>query len=134
MSNLNDELPSTEPVLKIPARPQDVNMYGDIFGGWLMSQADMAAGMRARERALGRVATRAVSEFEFLKPVKVGDLVLVYAEVGEVGTSSVTVDVEVYVERHSTPYSHIIVQKVAVARLVFVAVESDGSKRRIPPA
>ncbi len=133
MKTVNDVLPAVEPALKIPARPQDVNMYGDIFGGWLMSQVDMAGAMRAIERSRGRVATRAVSDFQFLKPVKVGDMVLAYADIEHVGRTSLVIDVHVYVERRTPPDFEAIVQKVAEARLVYVAMNADGSARPVPP-
>jgi acyl-CoA thioesterase YciA len=130
---MNDAiLPPGEPTLKIPARPQDVNIFGDIFGGWLMSQVDMAGAMCAMDRARSRVATRAVSEFQFLKPVKVADLVLLYAELVRVGKTSLTVDVGVYIERFVPPSFEQLVQKVAKARLVYVAISSDGSIRAVP--
>jgi acyl-CoA thioesterase YciA len=128
-----DQLPDGEPALKIPARPQDVNIFGDIFGGWLMSQVDIAGAMCAIDRSRGRVATRAVSNFQFLRPVKVADLVLLYAEVVKVGNTSVTVDVAVYIERHQQPTYDVIVQKVAEARLVYVAVNEDGTPRMVLP-
>lgn len=129
----SDELPTFAPVMKIAARPQDVNIYGDIFGGWLMSQVDIAGSICARDRARGRVATRAVSAFDFLKPVKVGDLVSVYAQVVKVGTTSLTVDVQVFAERHTAESIQPLVKKVAVAQLVFVAVDGDGASRVVPP-
>lgn len=86
-------------VLRIMARPNDVNVSGDIFGGWMMSQCDIAGGIVASRLAGGRVVTVAVKEFLFLAPVLVGDIVSIYAKEVNVGTSSVTIDIEVLVER-----------------------------------
>lgn len=132
MNLVVDQLPDGEPALKIPARPQDVNIFGDIFGGWLMSQVDIAGAMCAIDRSRGRVATRAVSNFQFLRPVKVADLVLLYADLASVGNTSVTVDVSVFIERHQRPAYDVVVQKVAEARLVYVAVNEDGTPRVVP--
>jgi acyl-CoA thioesterase YciA len=132
MTVVVDQLPDGEPALKIPARPQDVNIFGDIFGGWLMSQVDIAGAMCAIDRSRGRVATRAVSNFQFLRPVKVADLVLLYADLAGVGNTSVTVDVSVFIERHQRPAYDVVVQKVAEARLVYVAVNEDGTPRVVP--
>ncbi|MGQ0657748.1 MAG: acyl-CoA thioesterase [Chromatiales bacterium] len=129
-----DPLPDRAPVMKIPAMPQDVNPSGDIFGGWLMSQVDMAGAILAIERSCGRVATRAVREFQFLKPVKVGDLVLCYAEVTRVGNTSITVDVHVYVERRQPPEYDAETHRVAEASLVYVALDAAGNARPVPPA
>lgn len=120
-------------MVKIPAGPQDVNAAGDIFGGWLMSQVDVAGAIRAIERSRGRVATRAVREFQFLKPVKVGDLVLCYAEVSRVGHTSITVDVHVYVERRAQPEYEAETHRVAEASLVYVALDAAGDTRPVPP-
>jgi acyl-CoA thioesterase YciA len=132
MNLVVEQLPDGEPALKIPARPQDVNIFGDIFGGWLMSQVDIAGAMCAIDRSRGRVATRAVSNFQFLRPVKVADLVLLYADLAGVGNTSVTVDVSVFIERHQRPAYDVVVQKVAEARLVYVAVNEDGTPRVVP--
>jgi len=129
-----DLLPQRKPVMKVPATPQNVNTFGDIFGGWLMGQVDIAGGILAIERSGGRVATRAVSNFQFLKPVKVGDLVLCYGEVIRVGRTSITVDMEVYVERRRPPEYHAEVHKVADASIVYVALDPDGKARPVAPA
>jgi len=123
-------LPNREPVLRVVPMPADVNQHGDIFGGWIMSQVDIAGGVLAARRARGRVATVAVNSFTFKQPVLVGDLVTFYAEVVRVGRTSVTVDVEVYAQRNPTD---IVTVKVTEASLTYVAVGDDRKPRPIPP-
>lgn len=91
--------PQGELAIRTVARPRDTNAVGDIFGGWIMSQMDFAGGMTAWWRARGRVATVAVQSMEFHHPVRVGDLVSVYAEVSKVGNTSITIGVESWVQR-----------------------------------
>ena len=122
-------LPNREPVLRVVPMPADVNQHGDIFGGWIMSQVDIAGGVLAARRARGRVATVAVNSFTFKQPVLVGDLVTFYAEVVRVGRTSVTVDVEVYAQRNPTD---IVTVKVTEASLTYVAVGDDRKPRPIP--
>ena len=122
-------LPNREPVLRVVPMPADVNQHGDIFGGWIMSQVDIAVGVLAARRARGRVATVAVNSFTFKQPVLVGDLVTFYAEVVRVGRTSVTVDVEVYAQRNPTD---IVTVKVTEASLTYVAVGDDRKPRPIP--
>jgi acyl-CoA thioesterase YciA len=109
--------------------PADTNPQGDIFGGWLMSQVDIAGSILAVQRAQGRVATVAVHNFQFLKPVYVGDLVSCYAQLEQEGRTSVRVGVEVYSERERDPDS---VKKVASASITYVAVDSDSRPRPLP--
>ena len=123
-------LPERDPVLRVVAMPADVNQHGDIFGGWIMSQVDIAGGVLAARRARGRVATVAVNSFTFKQPVLVGDLVTFFAEVVRVGRTSVTVDVEVYAQRNPTD---IVTVKVTEASLTYVAVGADRKPRPIPP-
>lgn len=114
--------------------PADTNAAGNIFGGWLMSQVDIAGSIVAIRRAQGPVTTVAVTAFRFLKPVYVGDVVSLYANVTRVGTTSITVDVVVYVERglrHSR--ANDTVEKVAEATLAYVAIDADYHKRPVPP-
>ncbi|NNM63584.1 MAG: acyl-CoA thioesterase [Burkholderiales bacterium] len=130
--NETQQLPSgREPVLRIQPRPADVNMHGDIFGGWIMAQVDMAGGIAAAKRARGRVATVAVKEFVFKHPVFVGDVLSFYAEVVRVGNTSVTVQVEVFAER-GIPNTQ--VYRVTEATLTFVAVGEDRKPRPVPAA
>lgn len=106
--------------------PADTNPYGDIFGGWLLSQADVAGATVAIARAGGRVATVAVKEFQFLTPVRVGDLVDLYARLLQVGTRSLTVEVGAWARRESLPADG---HQVAAGRFVYVAVGADGQSR-----
>jgi len=119
-----------EPTVRVMPMPADLNPKGDVFGGWIMAQVDIAGAIPASRRARGRVATVAVNSFLFKQPVSVGDLVSFYAEIVSVGRTSVTVDVEVYAERH--PEDPLVV-KVTEARLTYVAVDEQGIKRDIPP-
>ena len=118
--------PEREPVLRVVPMPSDANFAGDIFGGWIMSQVDIAGSVAAIRRARGRVATVAVNSFAFRKPVFVGDLVSFYAQVVRVGRSSITVDVEVFA--HRAPLGDTCV-KVTEATLTYVAVDSDRRPR-----
>lgn len=118
------------PVLRVMPMPRDLNPAGDVFGGWIMSQVDIAGAVPAHKRARGRVATISVNSFVFKQPVSVGDIVSFYAEIVRVGKSSITVDVEVYAERN--PENPVVV-KVTEAVLTYVAVGANGVKRDIPP-
>ena len=124
-------LPRREPVLRVVPMPADVNQHGDIFGGWIMSQVDIAGGIVAARRARGRVATVAVNEFTFKQPVSVGDVVTFYGEIARTVRTSVTIAVEVYAQR--TP-DDVVTVKVTEARLTYVAVGADGRPRPLPPA
>ena len=110
--------------------PADTNPAGDIFGGWIMSMVDIAGSIAARRRSHSRVATVAVNSFVFKQPLSVGDLVSFYADVASVGTTSVTVDVEVFVERNP---ENPIALRVTDARLTYVALNHLGEKKEIPP-
>ena len=120
-----------EPVLRVVPMPADMNPNGDIFGGWVMAQADVAGAIPAIRLARGPIATVAVNSFLFKQPISVGDIVSFYAEVVKVGRTSITVDVQVFAERH--PANPVVV-KVTEARLTYVAINEDGSKREVPPA
>lgn len=130
MKERMDQLPTDKPPeIRLLAMPADTNAAGDIFGGWLMSQVDIAGSIVAFRRADGRVATVAVNEFTFLKPVFVGDLVSIYARLLKTGTTSIQVAVEAYAERHrGVEECH----KVATAILTYVAVGEDRRPRPIP--
>jgi acyl-CoA thioesterase YciA len=123
-------IPGREPVLRVVPMPADLNASGDVFGGWVMAQVDVAGAIPAWRRARGRVATVAVNSFLFKQPISVGDLVSFYAEVVKVGRTSITVDVQVFAERN--PANPIVV-KVTEAQLTYVALNEDGSKRELPP-
>ena len=114
------------------ARPSDTNGAGDIFGGWIMSQVDIAASIAAYRRAKGRVVTVAVNEFQFHRPVFVGDLISCYANITRVSRTSLTVFVEVYAERNRDGHEECV--KVTQATLTFVAVDIDRNPRVVPPA
>jgi acyl-CoA thioesterase YciA len=122
-------MPGREPVLRMMTMPSDVNATGDIFGGWVMAQVDVAGAIPAMRRARGRVATVAVNSFLFKQPISVGDVVSFYAEITHVGRTSINVDVQVYAERN--PAQPVVV-KVTEAQLTYVALNDDGSKREVP--
>jgi len=122
-------LPSHEPVLRVVPMPGDTNQHGDIFGGWIMSQVDIAGGVVAARRARGRVATVAVNSFTFKQPVSVGDVVSFYASISRVGTTSIGVDVEVYAQRNPR---EVVTVKVTEASLTYVAMGPDGRPRPLP--
>lgn len=115
--------------IRVLAMPADTNPSGDIFGGWLMSQVDIAGSILAVQAAQGRVATVAVHDFQFLKPVLVGDLVSCYAQIERRGRTSVRVKVEVYAERERDPLS---VDLVATSSITYVAVGPDARPRPLP--
>ncbi len=116
-----------EPAVRTLARPADANASGDIFGGWLLSQMDIAAGIAAHDLARGRVATVAVEAMEFHLPVYVGDLVSCYAEVTRVGRTSITVLVETEAKRRHTGDT----VKVTEGTFVYVALYENGRPRPV---
>jgi acyl-CoA thioesterase YciA len=118
-----NELPDEHAILRIMARPNDVNVAGDVFGGWLMSQCDIAGSIVARRKAGGRVVTVAVKEFLFIAPVLVGDIVSIYAREKKVGTTSITIDIEVLVERPLEEDSPILL--VASAEISYVHIDKN---------
>src|SRR5271166_3530106 len=122
--------PRGELSLRTVAMPADTNPSGDIFGGWIMSLMDLAAGVASGTRAKGRVATAAVSNLSFLQPVKVGDVVCVYTYITKTGRTSVTVDVEAWVLRRNQGK----LTRVTEAVFVLVAVDESGRPRPLPPA
>jgi acyl-CoA thioesterase YciA len=116
-------------VLRVMPMPADANGNGDIFGGWIMAQVDLAGAVLPARIAKGRIATVAVNEFVFKQPVSIGDLLSFYARVERVGRTSVTVNVEVYAERNP---ANLHVVKVTEANLTYVAIDPDGQPRPIP--
>jgi len=128
-NNENIELPDKQPAIRVVAMPKDTNAAGSIFGGWIMSQVDLAASIAALERAKGRVVTVAVNSFEFKEPVFVGDLISCFSDVTKVGNTSITVKVEVYAQRDP---EHVKTVKVTEAELTFVALEKNRKPRRVP--
>ena len=120
-----------ELVLKVITMPADSNVNGDIFGGWVMAQVDLAGSVIPARMAHGRIATVAVNQFIFKQPVKVGDLLSFYSELERVGTTSITVKVEVYAQRLRQPEPII---KVTEANLTYVAIDDFGKPRKIDKA
>lgn len=111
------------------AMPADTNPSGDIFGGWVMSQMDIAGGIAAYERARGRVVTVAVEAMTFIVPVKVGEVLCVYTAIERVGTTSIAIEVEAWVRRQRI--SDRI--KVTEGKFVYVALDEKGDKRKVDP-
>lgn len=124
------ELPKREPVLRVVPMPKDMNTEGDVFGGWIMAHVDIAGAIPAVRRAKGRVVTVAVNSFVFKEPLFKSDLVSFYAQIVREGTTSMTVDVEVYSERDPADPK---VVKVTEACLTYVAIDAQGKKRCLPP-
>ena len=122
-------LPTHPPTLRVVPMPADLNQNGDVFGGWVMAQVDVAGAIPAMRRARGRVATVSVNSFVFKQPVSVGDIVSLFAEIVHVGRTSITVNVEVYAERN---YANPVTVKVTEAQLTYVAIDGNGEKRSVP--
>lgn len=119
-----------ELVLKVVPMPADVNANGDIFGGWVMAQVDLAGSVLPARYANGRMATVAVNEFIFKQPVRIGDILSFYAAVSRVGRTSVTVKVEVFAERIRNQGEYV---KVTEATLTYVAIDENGRPRPLAP-
>jgi acyl-CoA thioesterase YciA len=122
--------PRGELVLRTLAMPADTNPSGDIFGGWIMSQMDLAGGLAAKSRAKRRVVTVAVESMTFMKPVKVGDGVCCYADLEKTGRTSMTLQIEVWVIHMPFDSPR---EKVTEARITYVAVDEDGRPVRVDP-
>ena len=120
-----------ELVLKVIPMPADCNANGDIFGGWVMAQVDLAGAVLPARHARGRFATVAVNEFIFKQPVKVGDILSFFSRVQRIGNTSISVKVEVFAERFSTQGEYM---KVTEATLTYVAIDDQGKPRQIPKA
>ncbi len=120
-----------ELVLRVMPMPGDSNANGDVFGGWIMAQVDLAGAVLPSRIAKGRIATVAVREFLFKQPVSIGDLLSFYAHVERIGRTSITVRVEVYAERNP---ADLRVVKVTEATLTYVAIDAAGTPREIPAA
>lgn len=129
MNNQTALLPDRQPTLRVVPMPADLNQNGDVFGGWVMAQVDVAGAIPAMRLARGRVATVSVNSFQFRQPVSVGDIVSFYAEIVHVGRTSMTVRVEVFAERN---YADPITVKVTQAELTYVAIDESGNKREVP--
>jgi acyl-CoA thioesterase YciA len=124
----NDEQPTGELTLRTLAMPSDANAAMDIFGGWVMAQMDLACGIRAAERAKGRVVTAAVKEMSFAKPMKIGDTLCIYTHVTRIGRTSMTLKVEAWAQRYLTD----LMEKVTDADFVMVALDGNGKPKPIP--
>jgi acyl-CoA thioesterase YciA len=123
------ELPKDkELVLKVIPMPGDCNANGDIFGGWVMAQVDLAGSVLPARHVNGRMATVAVNEFIFKQPVRVGDILSFFSEVSRIGNTSITVSVEVFAERFRSQGKYV---KVTQASLTYVAIDDDGKPRAI---
>jgi acyl-CoA thioesterase YciA len=129
MSDSNTQLPPGVPALRVMAQPADANIHGDVFGGWIMAQVDIAGSIPATQRANGRVATIAVNSFLFKQPVFVGDLLSFYVEIIKSGRTSITVSVEVYAQRMRLTAD---VVKVTEATLTYVATDEERRPRELP--
>ena len=130
---MNDSISTdSSPILRTLAMPKDTNPYGDIFGGWIMSQMDIAGAILAKETARSRVVTVAVDGFKFLKPVKVGDVVCCYGRVLRIGNTSIAIALEVWVK---SGLAETVEEwprfKVTEAIFTYVAVDAQGKKRAI---
>ena len=123
-----DGEPQGELSLRTLAMPADTNPSGDIFGGWLVSQMDIAAGIAAGKRANGRVATVAIDAMRFHRPVRVGDVVCIYTEIVREGTTSMTIQLEVWALRGRIGNR----EKVTEGVFTFVAIDDEGQKRQLP--
>lgn len=123
-----DPVPAGELALQTLAMPRDTNANGDIFGGWLVSQMDLAAGIATKQVTRGRSATVAIKNVEFLAPVSVGSVVSCYAEILEIGRSSMHINIEVWISNSLIQTGQ---RKVAEGLFVFVAIDENGRTRRI---
>ena len=128
MTDNNTTGPQGEVSIQTIAMPKDANWNGDIFGGWLVSQMDLACAVCARRRAQGRVATVAIDSMAFLRPVPVGAVVSCHTRLESTGSTSMKIHVEVWICSEQLE-----AQKVTEGRFVFVAIDADGNKRALPP-
>lgn len=123
--------PSGELAIRQVAMPANLNAGGNVFGGWILSQMDLAGGITANDRAKGRVATVAITAMEFHLPVLSGDVLCCYADVTKVGHSSLTIHVQAWVHRRTGEKVQDL--KVTEGDFIFVALNDDGTKRTVPP-
>ena len=131
MTDTKVQLPAgKQPTLRVVPMPADANQHGDIFGGWIMAQVDVAGGVVASQHARGRVATVAVNAFAFKQPVFIGDVLSFYAHVVRIGNTSITVNVEVYAQRNPADIETV---KVTEATLTFVATDKNRKPRQVTP-
>ena len=118
-----------DPIIRTVPQPADMNGNGDIFGGWVLSQMDIAGGSLAARVAKGRVATVAITAMTFVQPIKVGDMVSIYGEVSKLGRTSITISLETVVRRRHEQ----IDIRVTHGTYVFVAIDEHGKPRPVPP-
>ncbi len=128
MAPKGEDEPKGDLTLRTLAMPADANAAGDIFGGWVMAQMDLASGIRAAERAGGRVVTVAVKEMSFAKPMKVGDTLCVYTSIERLGNTSMTLHVEAWAQRYLMRFR----ERVTHAQFVMVALDGHGKPTPIP--
>ena len=128
MADMEDK-PLGELTIRTLAMPSDANAANDIFGGWVMAQMDLACGIRAAERAKGRVVTAAVKEMSFAKPMKIGDTLCIYTHIERVGRTSMTLKVEAWAQRYLSD----LMEKVTDADFIMVALDDFGMPTPIPP-
>lgn len=129
----NERQPKGELILRTLAMPANTNANGDIFGGWVMSQMDIAGGILAKEVSHGRIVTVAVDGMKFIEPVSVGDTVCIYGYVSRVGTTSIAIDLEVWVTKsYASTAGERSPQQVTEAVFTYVAIDESGSKRKVP--
>ena len=121
--------PVGELTLRTLAMPADANAAGDIFGGWVMAQMDLACGIRAAERAKGRVVTAAVREMAFAKAMKVGDTLCIYIDITRIGRTSMTLQVEAWAQRYLSD----VMERVTHAEFIMVALDGEGKPKPVPP-
>jgi len=126
------ERPRGQLAIRQLAMPANLNAGGNIFGGWLLSQMDIAAGITAADRARGRVATVAITAMEFHQPVHVGDVLCCYTDIKRVGNTSITIHVQAWAHRREG--GEVTENKVTEGEFVFVALDEDGAKRPVPAA
>ena len=127
----SDEKPRGQLAIRQMAMPGNMNAGGHIFGGWLLSQMDIAGGITAADRAKGRVATVAIKAMEFHQPVHVGDVLCCYTDVNRGGTTSISINVQAWVHRRRG--EELLEVKVTQGEFVFVALDEEGNKRHVPP-
>ena len=130
MADNSADDPKGELAIRTLAMPADANPSGDIFGGWVISQMDIAGGITAGARVRGRVATVAVTGFTFHKPMLVGDVVCCYADIQKIGRTSITIGIEAWARRRDESQAR---TKVTEGVFTFVAIDEDGKPRPVPP-
>ena len=124
-----DQEPNEQPTIRTLAMPADLNPAGDVFGGWLLSQMDMAGGIAAAQRAHGRIVTVAIDAMVFHQPMKLGDVLSCYCTIEKVGRTSLTILIEAWA--HGRPGGDS--RKITAGRFTYVAVGPDGRPRPVPP-